>query len=130
MFSEKQMAYKLELDKKENLRTQLSDSLGRREALATHLVSIQSYQAEQEFIDGTKLRMIQADQAILRAGRDMEKYQQFYIFSRKQTRMIEVLFEKAEAQHKKSVMKRENRDLDDLMIMRSRLEPEYKVGGK
>ena len=120
-FSDKQFKYKIELDKKEILRSQLQISLGRREDLSNQTVAIEQYLTEQDFIMGTKHRLVQADQAISRAKRDLEKFQQVYLFCRKQTRMIEVLFEQAQAQFKKNALKRENRELDDFMIMRARL---------
>ena len=111
----------IKLNSKKSL-AQLRASLERREQLGQQPVSISSFQSEQAFITGTKQWIIRADQAILRASRGVEKALRTYLIAKRQTRMIEILYDKEYVDYRKQLAKKEQKDLDDLMIMRARLK--------
>jgi flagellar FliJ protein len=106
---------------KRSLQKQLDDGLLKRERLADAVASTLSYRMEQDFIDGNKARIIRADHAVIRAQRGVEKALRTYLLARRQTRMIEVLREKDEAEHRAIYRKRELKQLDEMNIMRARL---------
>jgi flagellar export protein FliJ len=120
-----QRRYQDELDRKAKLRRDLQSSLERREDLASITVDSIPYQLENEFISGTKQRLIQADQAIFRASKAVEKALRAYLAARRQTKMIETLHDKAYAEFRKERAKYERRQQDDLTIMRHRLRADY-----
>jgi flagellar export protein FliJ len=122
-----QRGYQQALNHKQQLQGQLREALERREGLGRTATPVLSFQLEQAFINGTKQRIVQADQAIVRASRVVEKSLRAYLTARKQTRMIEVLEEKEYAEFRRSVAKKEQKELDELMIMRSRLKEEGDV---
>lgn len=117
----KQKIYQDEINKKAALLESLKMSLQRREALGAKPVGISEFHAEQDFIGGSKQRMVQADQAIFRANRIMDKAFQAYLVAKKQRKMIETLREKAEIEFKKERNKREEKEMNDLTVMRTRL---------
>ena len=116
-----QSIYQGELARKAHLVNDLENALVRREELADRPIDIRAYQLEQAFIVGTKQRIIQADQGILRASRGVEKALRAYLGARRQTRMIEVLHDKAYVEFRREVAKKENRAMDELTILRARL---------
>ncbi len=99
----------------------LEESLARREKLGAQAVNVASFLLENDFIAGTKQRIVQADHAILRANRAMEKALRNYLFARRQTRMVEVLRDKRFEEFKKAAAKYEQKQADDLNVMRARL---------
>jgi flagellar protein FliJ len=111
-------------NKKAELMKNLVDSLERREGLAAHSVTSTDYQLEEDFIKGTKHRIIQSEVAIRKAQKVVEKAMAGYLQARKQTRMMEVLREKAFEEFKKEQNKLEQKQLDDLYIMRSAIARE------
>ncbi len=120
----KQEIYQAELKRKEYLVTEYRSALERREQLANAPVKISAFLAEQDYISGTKQWILQADHAILRANRSVEKALKAYLFAKRQTRMIEIIYDHAYQDYKKQLIKQENNELDDLMIMRHRLKEE------
>lgn len=107
------------------LKSKLNFALLRREKLANQLTKVLSFKIEEDFITGTKQRIIQAQQAILRAKRKVEKALSHYLKMRRQTRMMEVLREKAYADYKNESSRQEQKALDDLYIMRARMPKEF-----
>src|SRR4051812_31232904 len=83
-----QRAYQAELARKSSLLDELENALERRENLGARAVTIIAFQIEQSFIVGTKQRLIQCDQAILRASKQVEKALRAYLVARKQSRML------------------------------------------
>ena len=118
----RQIVYRNELDRKSKLLSNLESSLIRRENLGNHPLQINAYHIEQNYIIGTKQRMIQCDQAILRAKKEMEKSLQIYLSAKKQTKSIELLKEQVHQQYKKERSRLEQKEQDDLATMRSRLK--------
>jgi flagellar export protein FliJ len=119
-----QRAYQQELAHKARLLQQLEDSLIRRESLGIEPVGPVAFQLEQDFIVGTKQRLIKADQAILRASKAVEKALRAYLAARRQTKMMDTLREKDFVEWRKAAAKREQLEMDDLSIMRARFREE------
>jgi flagellar FliJ protein len=117
-----QRVYQLEQARKQELEMRLSESLGRRERLGQGSATTPvAFQLEQAFINGTKQRITQADQAIFRASRGVERALRNYLGARRQTRMIEMLEEKAYAEYRKEASRKERKEQDELTVMRARL---------
>ena len=117
-----QRSYQEELEEKKQILAQLDLALKRREKLGVEATGIHAFQIEQNFITGTKQRIIRQDQAIVRASRTVEKTLRAYLAARRQTRTIEILREKDFAEFKKAVAKKEQKELDDLSGMRQTLK--------
>ncbi len=117
---EKQIKYEL-------LRA-LEDSLLRRELLGRESTSSTVFDLENKFITGTKQRIIQADQAILRANRELEKSMFHYLSSKRQTRAMELLRENNFEEYRKKHNKLEQKALDDLYTNRFRLSHQNDSG--
>src|SRR5262245_46098109 len=89
-----QRAYQEELSRKAALLKRLEESLIRRERLGIEPVGAVDFQLEQDFIVGTKQRLIKQDQAIFRASKAVEKALRAFLHARRQTTMMETLREK------------------------------------
>src|SRR4051812_45012657 len=89
-----QRAHQANLSRKGELFAELERSLIRRENLAERPTSIEAFLLEQSHIDGTKQRIVQCEQAIMRSNKAVEKALRAFIAARKQTRMMETLKEK------------------------------------
>lgn len=124
MLGEAQRAQQAAIRQKSALVNELNQGLVRRENLAAAPTDPTVYKLEEDFITGQKQRIGQADQAILRAKRGLEKALRVYIHARRQLRMMEVLREKAHAEYRQHLLKHEKREMDDLSIMRARLHRE------
>jgi flagellar export protein FliJ len=115
--------YQAELTRKKSLLSALSLSLGRREQLGREPTLRPAFELENDFIAGQKLRVVQADQAILRATRAVEKALRAYLAAKRQLRAIEKLRELHYLEFRRELAKREKRELDDLHTMRAGLVP-------
>lgn len=122
-----QRAYQAEIAKKSALLSSLSDALARRELLGSKPTDIMAFKVEQDFITGTKARIVRADQAILRATRGVEKALRSYLQAKRQTRMIEALYEKEHAEWRKEQSKRQQKQLDDMVSMRARFATGFDI---
>jgi flagellar export protein FliJ len=120
-FGSAQRALQLAKDHKDSLLQSLEGALLRRESLGTVATGIHDFQVVQDYIGGTKQRIIQSEQGIVRAQRGVEKAMRAYLQARRQTRAIEILRERALEEFKRDQSKQEQKNLDDLIIMRSRL---------
>ena len=116
-----QRAHQEAVEYKRSLTQTLQSSLLKREHLANSATSPLSYRMEQDFIDGTKARLVKAEHGIIRAQRGVEKALRSYLMARRQTRMIEVLREKDEADHRALARKKELKQMDEMNIMRARV---------
>ncbi len=126
--AEAQRAYQIELAKKSELESQLEKGLVRRELLGQSPVSITEFLMEQDFITGTKQRIVQAQQAIVRATRGVEKALRTFLHCRRQTKMMETLYEKHYVEFKREIARKEAKELEDFAVMRSRLSEENSEG--
>jgi flagellar export protein FliJ len=119
--AEAQRVYQLGLATKAELQKDLEKSLVRREMLGQSPVSITEFLMEQDYIVGTKQRIIQAQQGIVRATRGVEKALRTYLDCRRQTKMMETLYEKHYEEFKREIAKKEAKRIEDFAVMRSRL---------
>ena len=100
--------YHLELDK----------AFKNRLTLGEALVSVLQFSSIQDYIEGTKKRIQFTEQAIIRAGRFVEKAMWNYLNAKKQSMILEVLFEKQYEAYKQAQKKHELKDQDDITVMR------------
>ena len=121
VLSEAQAAHARAIGYKRSLLEGLEKGLQRRELLGQTPTRIEAFLVEGDFITGQKARIVQADQSIMKAKRGVEKALRSYLQARRQTRMIEMLREKAFVEYKAKKAKYEQKQMDDLTIMRNRL---------
>ena len=119
IFAEAQRIYQEGIDHKVSLQNLLNKTLISREDLSKNEISSQAFVLETEFIEGTKIRMIQADQVILRSRKRLEKAMRAMVLARKSVNTLEILKEKDFDLYKKIKRKDAERELDDLFVMRS-----------
>jgi flagellar export protein FliJ len=119
-----QKAYQDAVSRKNQLQQDLVRSFERRQELAEVGSPAFGFQLEQDFIHGTKRRILQAEQNIVRATRGVEKALRVFLFARKQTRMIEVLEEKERREYRRLASVYEQKKLDEIVTMRARLVQE------
>ncbi len=122
LLGEAQRLYQSELARKSDLQLQLLKGLERRELLGRDLVGISFYKTEQDFIGGTKQRIHQCDQAIVRASRGVQKALRTYLIARKESKVMESLCDQAYIEYRRLLIKHERKQMDDLMVMRSRFK--------
>ncbi len=117
--SESQRGFVAAVAAKEEIKKTREEALIRREELGKVAIGIHAFVTETHFITGLKQRMIQADQAIVRAQRQVEKSLRSYLHARRDLQAIEKLREKAYENFKMELRKAEAREMDDQQIMRS-----------
>jgi flagellar protein FliJ len=118
VYSDKQRLYRFELIKKAKLVSELQAALTRRESLGSQPVTAAAFKSEQEFIEGLKQKIIQADHAIFKSNREVEKSFRRYLDAKKKTRTIELIYEKDHAAFKKALLKKLQKDLDEMIIFK------------
>ena len=129
--SRTQKTHQAELSKKSELVRLLDQSFANREILGTKNEHVVSFYLEDSFIIGTKQRIIQADQAIARASKAVDRALQTYLVAKGQSKVIEKLLEKAKKEYRTELRKKEEKELDESTIMRSRLTKEgYEIDSK
>lgn len=111
-----QSKYQEALRAKQTLMEETDAALVRRQALAEIAQPVLSYQLENEYIAGNKQRMIQSDQAIFRARKFVEKALREVLAAKRALKAIEMLREKAFAEFKIEVNKKEQKDLEELYV--------------
>lgn len=119
-----QRVYQEQLHEKSRLLSQLENAMDSRENLATEPTSIVAYQTLQLFIGGTKQRISHTDQSIVRASRGVERALRGYLGAKRQTRAMELLYEKSFSDYREHLNKSEQREMDDMVIMRARMQME------
>jgi len=120
-----QMKYQEALKHKQTLMEETLDALKRREELAGKSQPVLAYQLENEFINGNKMRILQADQAIFRSRKFVEKALKEVILAKRAVKAIEKLREKAFAEFKIEMRKKEQKDLEELYVSRQRIVDEW-----
>jgi flagellar export protein FliJ len=113
-----QTKYHEALDVKRQIFEENDRALIRREALAATAQPILAYQIENEFISGNRQRIVQADQAIFRARKFVEKALREVILAKRALRAIELLREKAYAEYKTALRKREQKEMEEVYVSR------------
>lgn len=116
-----QRKYQLELALKAQFMSDLNHALERRERLGDFPIGIDAFHLEQNHIDGLKFRILQKGRDIVRASKKVEQALKTYLHTRRQTRVMEILEEKDRAEFKKLLRKQEQKEQDELVILRDRL---------
>jgi flagellar export protein FliJ len=111
-----QSKYHEALEAKRKILEENEAALARRESLASVPQPILAYQIESEFISGNRVRIVHADHAILRARKFVEKALREVILAKRSLRAIELLREKAFAEFKTAVRKRERKELEEIYV--------------
>ncbi len=117
-----QRAYQAEIEKKSNLLGILNEILNPR--LPNHLMDrkkalhVGSLVLEQSYLVGVKQKIVHADQAIMRAHKKLQKEMKSYLLARKESLAMEVLFRKAHEEYARDLRKKEQKEWDDLAVMR------------
>ncbi len=119
-----QAKYQDALHAKRRLLDENDRALTRRDALARRAQPVLAFQLENEFIDGNRQRFIQADQAIFRARKFVEKALREVILAKRALRAIELLREKAYAEYRSALRKREQKELEEVYVSRPRADDE------
>jgi flagellar FliJ protein len=119
-----QRAYQAEVSRKEELKEYLAQALSRREQIGKRPAAGTDFYLEQSFITGTKQRITQSEQAIFRASKAVERSLRNYLLAKRQTRVFESLYEKDFQEYKKERAKLEQKAVEDLILMRTRLKEE------
>ncbi len=114
-----QRKYQEALQHRAILQNTLDESLVRREKLGENSTPILVFQIENENITGLKQNITKADLAILRTRKGVEKALREFLNARRQTRAIEILREKDFAEFKTMLKKKEQKELEDLYVMRA-----------
>ncbi len=112
------------LEFKAGLEKALMQALERRERIGQGPASGADFQIENDFIAGTKQRLVQTEATLTRINRGLEKAMQTYLNARKQTRVIELLRERSYAEYRKERSKHLDREMNDMMVMRARMKEE------
>ncbi|MBI2712043.1 MAG: flagellar export protein FliJ [Bdellovibrio sp.] len=98
--------------------SEIDKAFASQQTIPGSALNLSQITATQEFIEGTKLRVQFADQAIVRAVRWVEKAMWSYFQAKKQRRILETLYEKQFRDHKEALKRAELRQQDDLTVMR------------
>lgn len=110
-----------EISRKEKIVTAIAKAYARIHSIGdvkAELQGAEAFRVEQDFIAGSKVRSLQADHAILRANRAVDRAMRQFLAARRRTRMIEILRDKDVEEFKKARSKKEARDMDELTILR------------
>jgi flagellar FliJ protein len=83
--------------------------------------SINEIRLIEDYLSGLKHQVVRADQAIIRSRRFLEQAMRHYIQARRERMMIDRLKEKALEEFKVVQNRLEQKQLDDLITMRARL---------
>jgi flagellar FliJ protein len=99
----------------------MSLAMDRRAGLGGSATSPLDFMLESDFIAGQKIRIVQAEVAIQRSKRAVEKALRNYLHAKRQTRVIEMIREKRFAEYKLERAKHLQKEMDDVSTMRNRL---------
>ncbi len=115
---EAQQKFQSMIRKKEDILKSLDQSLVERENLAETPQTIYAFQVYNDHILGSKVRAYQAEMQIQKAKKVVEKTLRAYLDAKRKTRAIELLREKAFDEFKIELRKKENKELEELYVMR------------
>jgi flagellar export protein FliJ len=117
-----QRAHRDAIARKEKLLSDREASLLRRELLGSQITHAPAFVTEELYLAGLKQKVMQADHAVTRAARGVEKALQAYLHAKRQLMIIEKLKERDLQSFKLSEAKRELKEMNDLYVMRSSLQ--------
>jgi flagellar FliJ protein len=124
MLEDLSVAQKNYLDKIEEKRVLLrkkQNAFVKKNELVSRDSSINDIRLIEDYIVGLKQQIIRADQAIVRSRRFLEQAMRHYLVARKERMMVDKLKDKALAEFKLEQSRLEQKQLDDLITMRARL---------
>ncbi len=116
-----QRVYQEKIRVKRDLLTKKQDTFASKNELVSRDSSINEIRLLEDYIDGLKHQLIRADQAIVRSRRFLDQAMRNYILARRERMMIDRLKEKAREEFKLEQSRLEQKNLDDLITMRTRL---------
>ena len=122
LLAEAQHAYQAEVDQKIKLIEMLNQSQNRKENLGRTPVQIHEFQSEQAFITGTKQRILQSDQRIFKARKSVDRAMKGYLQAKRRTEIMKDLKEKFYQEYRKERNQFEQKQLDDMVVMRAHLK--------
>lgn len=108
-----------EVERRNSLENAMKNAIVRREDLSARVTTVQEYRLEDLFIQGNKRRIEFAGRAIFRAQKWVKQAMSQYLVARQRKTVIEKLKEKAKHLHKVEVLKKEQKELDDIYVMRN-----------
>lgn len=118
VLSEAQKKLQEEIEEKNNLLAKQAEAMLRREALASQEMTPTAYVLEDDFIEGNKIRLGFADQAINRARKRLDRDMRDYLLTKQRLRSIEILKEKAFDEFRHEENRKELKNLDDQVGIR------------
>jgi flagellar FliJ protein len=119
--SRSQKAYQEKIGEKKHYLEKKQKAFTEKNEMVSRDSSINEIRLLEDYITGLKTQIIRADQGIVRSRRFLEQAMRQYILARREKMMIEKLKEKAMDEHKVAHNRYEQKQLDDLITMRSRL---------
>jgi len=120
--SESQRAYLEKIELKRGLLAKKQAAFEGKDSLSGSAAPVNEIRLYEDFIEGLKVRIQRADQAIIRARRFLDQAMRHYIQARKDRMMIDRLREKAYEEFRLAQARLEQKRLDDLITMRARME--------
>lgn len=100
-------------------KTALDSALLRREKLGESPTTPATFLVEDDFIAGTKFRIAQIAQQVLKAQKGVEKATRFFLHARKQLHVITTLREREFETFKKEQQRLEQKRVDEMVVMRA-----------
>jgi flagellar FliJ protein len=120
--SVQQRNYQEKVGAKNDLLKKKSSAFSAKNEMLSRDSSVNEIRLQEEHITGLNYQLVRADQAIVRARRFLEQSMREYIKARRERQMIDRLKEKAKEEFKKNQNRLEQKQLDDLVTMRTRLK--------
>jgi flagellar FliJ protein len=119
--SSAQRDYLSKISAKRDLLAKKQVAFEQKNELASRDASINEIRLSEDHISGIKHNIERADRAIIRSRRFLDQAMRAYIRARKERMMIDRLKEKAFEEFKVARARLEQKNLDDLISMRARL---------
>lgn len=116
-----QKNYQDKINQKKELLNKKQQAFVMKNELISRDAAINEIRLQEDYITGIKHHLVRADQAIIRARRFLEQDMKKYIQARRERMMIDKLKEKALEEFKVEQARLEQKQLDDLITMRARL---------
>ena len=104
---------------KQNLVNKLERAKEERESLSSRPARPADFALVDQYVVGTKARIIQSNNAIARAEKALEKARRVYLFARQQLKAIELLRERHHLEWKREVAKIEQKRVEDVVNSRA-----------
>ncbi len=119
--SHAQRVYQQKIDDKKAVLAKKQDSFVKKNELVSRDASINEIRLLEDYIIGLNQSIIRADQAIIRARRFLDQGMRNYILARRERMMVDQLKDKAKEEFRIEQARLEQKQLDDLITMRARL---------